>query len=375
MARIIQFKRNASISQNAEAARNAILAMVNSLADGEIVINSYYDTYARGGVADLIGVKTQGNKIFFFDNQVILNKLGINDDGTINEDITGGIEEILNQLTGDVETLKTDVETLSGDVDGLKTDVETLSGDVDAMGDKVDALESEVNDLNGDVEALSGKVDTNTANIETVSGKVETLEDDVDGLKTDVETISGKVDTVSGKVETLETNVQAISGKVDTNTANINALSAKTIAHVEDTATIDITKEEYNSDGTQQIKADVKLSATAGNIITANADGLWAQVDYNSATNALVVNGVEKTLNAGSIIDSITYDAQTMELVITYTDTTGTQHVTRVSLADLVDTYDFPAKDTNHNVGFTTTTTTGGTSVQADVSIMDCGEY
>ena len=311
--RQIQFKRNTQISANAAAAKTSVLGISGQLVNGEIVLNSYYDSNARGGVATLVAIKTNNDKIYFVDNQVILNKLGINDDGTVNPNIEGGIEDV---------------------VSGLTDDLALVSGNVETLGDNLDTL--------------SGNVGTIETNLNTVSGDVITLE--------------GKVDTLSGEVVTLASNVDTLSGK--------------TITAVESTDTVTLTKEANTADGTQKIKADVKISEENGNIISGATDGLFASVDYDSATNSIVVNGVSKQLNVGSIVDDIRYDAATHELIIEFTKSDGTSGETSADLSDLIDEYEFPAADENHNVHFVTTTpASGGTIVQADVQSFDCGEY
>lgn len=86
---------------------------------------------------------------------------------------------------------------------------------------------------------------------------------------------------------------------------------------------------------------------TDNNIII-NDEGVKAfvRLDYDAATNKLILEKTSPsgrtydtvTLNAGSIINSITYDTATKELVIRYTSTSDPEHTekeTRVSVADL----------------------------------------
>lgn len=89
------------------------------------------------------------------------------------------------------------------------------------------------------------------------------------------------------------------------------------------------------------ITADVKLREGA-NIIKRGDTGIYATVDlsYDPATNKLKVvtsdgDGTEIQLAGGSIIDSLVYDAEHKELVITYTDAEGTTHTVRFDVAEL----------------------------------------
>lgn len=94
------------------------------------------------------------------------------------------------------------------------------------------------------------------------------------------------------------------------------------------------------------VTADV-IIPTDNNIII-NDEGVKAfvRLDYDAATNKLILEKTSPsgrthdvvTLNAGSIINSITYDTATKELVIRYTSTSDPEHTekeTRVSVADL----------------------------------------
>lgn len=386
--RTIQFKRNTTASSNAAAARDNILAISSQLANGEIVINTYIDANARNGLATMLGVKTQ-DKVYFIDNQTILNVLGINDDGTTNDSIA---DSIVKKIAADEDTIEKIITAAGLNADGTYTADATdpylsgatsiddatkkLSEEAVVAENKIKNIEDFIG-ISGDTpgESIVDKIDNISGDVTTISGNVNTISGDVENLITDVETLSGTVtgisedlETVSGKVETLITNVETISGNVET-------LSGKTITDVEDTATIDFTKEDA-ADGTQKIKADVKISATNGNILSATTDGIYTSVDYDAVTNSLIINGVEKPMNAGSIIDSIEYSASTESLVINYHDASGGTHSTSAPLGDLIEEYNYPAKDENHNVAFTVTrNVSGATDIQAEVSVFDCGEY
>ena len=179
--------------------------------------------------------------------------------------------------------------------------------------------------------------------------------------------------TILKSIDYLNNKIDAISGGTS---SDIVGLSAKTVTNVVDTNTIDLTISDNTADYTKQISADVKLSLESGNVILAKNDGIYSKVDYDATRNVLIVNGDEKPLNAGSIVDSIQYDAETESLVINYRDTSGGTHSVSAPLSGIIEEYEFEAADTNHNVEFTVTrSVSGSTSVQADISNYDCGEY
>jgi len=186
-------------------------------------------------------------------------------------------------------------------------------------------------------------------------------------------TILKSIDSVDDRVDTLENEIEAISGGTS---ADVASLSGKTITKVIDSKTIDFTIDRNTDDNTKQISGDVKVSSESGNILLVKNDGLFTQVDYNPTTNALIINGTSKQLNAGSVIDSIEYSGESESLIINYSDTTGGTHSVSAPLGDLIEEYDFKAADTNHNVSFTVTrNVSGATSVQGEVNLFDCGEY
>lgn len=310
--RTIQIKRNQTASLNANEAKQRIMSIESSLANGELVINTYMDSNARNGLANVLAIKAQ-DKLFFIDNQVILNKLGINDDGTVNENVTDSIEKFVERIVS-AAGLKSDGTYLADSTDNFISGATSLASADSLLSDEIKDIE----DFIGMSEGASGK------------------------------SIVEKIDEISGK----------------------------SVTDVEDTATIDFTKDTA-SDGTKKIKADVKISAENGNIINSKSDGIYTNVDYNSVTNAIVINGVEKPLNVGSIVDRIEYDSTTEELVIIYhTSSSSEEKSVRASLKDLIEEYDFIAADVDHNVGFTINRNVSGkTTVRADVQNFDCGEY
>jgi hypothetical protein len=153
------------------------------------------------------------------------------------------------------------------------------------------------------------------------------------------------------------------------------------------TSTVILTVDETVAD-TPTLKADVKNSADAANIIQIKDDGIFASVTlaYNAATNALTFNNGKTTtpitLNAGSLLKSITYDSTTEKLVITYESTSdpGKDIVTKVPVKDLIEEYSYPNTTTtmenDGNVLFKVDRNVNGkTEIRADVQVFDCGTY
>jgi SMC interacting uncharacterized protein involved in chromosome segregation len=78
------------------------------------------------------------------------------------QDLTGDMKSVkqdMSTLKEEVRTLKQDVETLKEDVGGLKQNVEMLKGDVGGLKQNVEMLKDDVEGLKQDVEALKQRMD------------------------------------------------------------------------------------------------------------------------------------------------------------------------------------------------------------------------
>ena len=318
--RTIQFKRNHNAWASAELAKQTITNMASDLKNGEMVFGSYSDAKAVNGVAVALALKAN-NQLFFVDNQTILNKLGILQDGS--EDPNADEGSFIKKMGASGDLIDAIIEAAGLNADG------TYSPDVSDP-------------------FLSGATSLKDAD-NKLSQETKKIEDFI-----------GMSEDSSGK---------SLVEKID-------EISGKSVTEVESTSSVTLTMSDAE-DGTKKIKADINVSAESGNTILIKSDGIFTQVDYNSATNALIVNGVEKPLNAGSIIDDIAYDYQTEELVVTYhTSSSSTPQYVRVPLKDLIEEYDFQAATSDYNVNFIVErNVSGATIVKADVASFDCGEY
>jgi hypothetical protein len=318
--RTIQFKRNHNAWANAELAKQTVTNMASDLKNGEMVLGSYSDEKAVNGIAVVLALKAN-NQLFFVDNQTILNKLGILNDGS--EDPNAANDSFVKKIEASDELIDAIIEAVGLNADGSYSP------------DASDPF-------------ISGATSLKDATTK-LSQEAKKIEDFI-----------GMSEDTSGK---------SLVEKVD-------EISGKSVTEVESTPSVTLTMGD-SDDGTKKVKADVNVSSQEGNIILIENDGIFTQVDYNSATNSLVINGVEKQLNAGSIIDSITYNSETEELVITYhTSSSAEPVIVRVPLKDLIEEYDFQAATSDYNVNFTVErNVSGATIVKADVTSFDCGEY
>lgn len=171
--------------------------------------------------------------------------------------------------------------------------------------------------------------------------------------------ISGETSRALAAENTLrETLATETNNRTNAETNLSNAITAETQAR----QSADDTLQEAIEAATHTYSATTtaRLVKSADNVVTAdviiptdnniiiNDEGVKAfvRLDYDAATNKLILEKTSPsgrthdvvTLNAGSIINSITYDTATKELVIRYTSTSDPEHTeneTRVSVADL----------------------------------------
>lgn len=165
--------------------------------------------------------------------------------------------------------------------------------------------------------------------------EVETVDNNLSLAKTDLET---KIGTVEASVETEKTRATEAEKVLETKIADNFTKSSFT---VNKTNTVNLVK-ATNTDGSSVLSANVEVSSIAGNLIKADQP-LYASVDlsYDEGTNTLkfsssaLADTKEIKLSVGSIIDSITYDAATEEIVISYTNAGGEKGEVRFSARTL----------------------------------------
>lgn len=192
----------------------------------------------------------------------------------------------------------------------------------------------------------SSDIKQNTANIAEIKGKVDTLKTDIAALKQKDIDLSNELSDETKAREDAENDLKETIGVMK---GDIEANKLK----FADSTSVSLLK-----DSTNTVKASVKISNAANNLLSLSneAEGLFANVSlsYNAATNTLSVIGSDGhssisdvKLGVGSIVDSITYDSAKKALVIAYTDSTGAPHSTEANVEDLFNEWE-PDSDANN---------------------------
>ena len=144
---------------------------------------------------------------------------------------TGYVTGKVNDLaTGAVATNTANITQLSTDLGTTSSKLETLSGEVNTtsttLNNAITGNTQNISTLSTDLGTVSGKANTNETNIGLVSTNLGTLSSELNTTST---FISGKVNTLSGELNTASSTLTAqtnyISGVVDTNTEKITSLS------------------------------------------------------------------------------------------------------------------------------------------------------
>ena len=218
---------------------------------------------------------------------------------------------------------------------------------------------------------IDNEVSARTASDESLRNLIA---ENTAALSSEVQRAIGAESAITESITTERTRAQgvenALSGAITSESATraseisrleseIASSSAATTINVGETNTITLTKDAQNL-----VLGNVRLDTnTNGNIITTHTDGLYANVnlEYSAATNTLyyTVNGVTTpiVLNAGSIIDDISYNPVEKTLVITYSTAAGETRTATVGVADLIDVV--TVQSGNHSGGIQLTSYTG----------------
>ena len=166
---------------------------------------------------------------------------------------------------------------------------------------------------------------------------------------------------------------RALSNAITDETARAKAKEGELEASVNDAKLtfVDTTSVKVDATNKSAVKVSAKIANSNNNLITlSNGDeqGLYASVSvqYDVAKDVLSLIGSDGTsvlsttkLGAGSIVETITYDKDNKELVISYKTAGGREETVSVSVEDLFNEWEVDSDENNvaielrkaHNVG------------------------
>lgn len=282
----------------------------------------------------------------------------------------------------DFESLIRTVGTNSSDIATLKENVRTLSSTTESMpaqilssantytDQQVDELREEISGSTGDIAELRNELIATSGILQSEIDEKANASDVY--TKAEVDEMIGEIPSYDAEIAALSGQVQTVSGTANNALDLANEIKLKYNWIVADTNTVDLTKSESTNSGST-LSANVNISTTEGNALTANTSGLFvglSKLTYSTAGNELTFTNAkgENTviqLNSVDVVKNIYYDGESDELVFVYT-ADGVEKTTRISAAaffkGIVGTY-------NGNVEVTTALTPSGSSQNVATAI------
>lgn len=267
----------------------------------------------------------------------------------------------------------------------------------------IDANKASIAQLDKDVKAEIARAtakDTElTSSVSAIEKKVTDIGTSSDTVKSDLASEIARAKEKEGELkdsliaettraEKEETNIKAnlekestraataegvLSNAITDETARAKAKEGELEASVNDAKLtfVDTTSVKVDATNKSAVKVSAKIANSNNNLITlSNGDeqGLYASVSvqYDVAKDVLSLIGSDGTsvlsttkLGAGSIVETITYDKDNKELVITYKTAGGREETVSVSVEDLFNEWEVDSDENNvaielrkaHNVG------------------------
>jgi len=270
--------------------------------------------------------------------------------------------------SSDIATLKENVRTLSSTTESMPAQI--LSSANTYTDQQVEELREEISGSTGDISELRRELIATSGILQ--SEIVEKANASDVYTKAEVDAKIGEIPSYDAEIAALSGQVQTVSGTANNALDLANEIKLKYNWIVADTNTVDLTKSESTNSGST-LSANVNISTTEGNALTANTSGLFvglSKLAYSTAGNELTFTNAkgENTviqLNSVDVVKNIYYDGESDELVFVYT-ADGVEKTTRISAAaffkGIVGTY-------NGNVEVTTALTPSGSSQNVATAI------
>lgn len=163
--------------------------------------------------------------------------------------------------------------------DEKKTSVEAAIID---LNHRIVGLEGDVADNTELVQELEKTVNEHTTLIKNNSDRIDRLIIDNNQNKLDISEIKGDIVEINNDIDKINGRLDGIDANIDEIEQNIEDLQSKTNITTEDTKTAHLTF--THTANTSTLKADVKVSSEAKNLIKVKDDGLHVLEDYDFGT-------------------------------------------------------------------------------------------
>ena len=267
-------------------------------------------------------------------------------------------------------------------IDANKASIAQLDKDVKAevaratakdaeLTSSVSAIEKKVTDIGTSSDTVKSDLASEIARAKEKEGELEaSLIAETTRAEKEETSIKTNLEKESTRAATAES---VLSNAITDETARAKAKEGELEASVNDAKLtfVDTTSVKVDATNKSAVKVSAKIANSNNNLITLSNDdeqGLYASVSvqYDVAKDVLSLIGSDGTsvlsttkLGAGSIVETITYDKDNKELVISYKTAGGREDTVSVSVEDLFNEWEVDSDENNvaielrkaHNVG------------------------
>ena len=267
-------------------------------------------------------------------------------------------------------------------IDANKASIAQLDKDVKAeiaratakdteLTSSVSAIEKKVTDIGTSSDKVKSDLASEIARAKEKEGELEaSLIAETTRAEKEETSIKTNLEKESTRAATAES---VLSNAIKDETARAKAKEGELEASVNDAKLtfVDTTSVKVDATNKSAVKVSAKIAKSNNNLITLSNDdeqGLYASVSvqYDVAKDVLSLIGSDGTsvlsttkLGAGSIVETITYNKEDKELVISYKTAGGREDTVSVSVEDLFNEWEVDSDENNvaielrkaHNVG------------------------
>ena len=267
-----------------------------------------------------------------------------------------------------IDANKASIAQLDKDV---KAEVARATAKDTELTSSVSAIEKKVTDIGTSSDKVKSDLASEIARATAKEGELEaSLIAETTRAEKEETSIKTNLEKESTRAATAES---ALSNEITDETARAKAKEGELEASVNDAKLtfVDTTSVKVDATNKSAVKVSAKIANSNNNLITLSNDdeqGLYASVSvqYDVAKDVLSLIGSDGTsvlsttkLGAGSIVETITYDKDNKELVISYKTAGGREDTVSVSVEDLFNEWEVDSDENNvaielrkaHNVG------------------------
>ena len=279
------------------------------------------------------------------------------------------------ELTSSVSAIEKKVTDIGTSSDKVKSDLASEIARATAkdaeLTSSVSAIEKKVTDIGTSSDTVKSDLASEIARAKEKEGELEaSLIAETTRAEKEETSIKTNLEKESTRAATAES---ALSNAITDETARAKAKEGELEASVNDAKLtfVDTTSVKVDATNKSAVKVSAKIAKSNNNLITLSNDdeqGLYASVSvqYDVAKDVLSLIGSDGTsvlsttkLGAGSIVETITYDKDNKELVISYKTAGGREETVSVSVEDLFNEWEVDSDENNvaielrkaHNVG------------------------